>query len=72
MGVIVKKHLIIAAFITALAAPAAHANGAGAPAMDAEIVSKDVTDASDSSGEDVQIMMAMLTLGVLITLGIAN
>lgn len=40
--------------------------------MDAEIVSKDVTDTSSPSGEDIQIMMAMLTLGVLITLGIAN
>lgn len=72
MGVIVKKHLVLAAFIATLAVPAAHANSAGVPAMDAEIVSKDVTDTSSPSGEDIQIMMAMLTLGVLITLGIAN
>ncbi|QYX55315.1 hypothetical protein K1T73_09315 [Roseovarius sp. SCSIO 43702] len=64
-----KKHLMYLTFAVGLGATSAHAGNLSAPVMEKQVI---VQDATDNSDHDTQMVLAIVTLGLLITLGIAN
>jgi len=69
LGAIVKRQLLYLTFAAGLSASAATAGTLSEPVMEPQVVAQDATDTSD---EDMQMVLAILTLGLFITLGIAN